>query len=168
MAQAQTAAPALSRDQRKTLDAFIDRLVPKDENGPGAIECGAGDYIDLCLRDYLAAEKPLFVSGLESVNAFAMRTQGAALADLSPEKQDAVLMEVEPSPELRGFFNRVRRLTLEGMFGDPSYGGNKNFAGWDLIRYPGAKLASSPDDQRMKTPAKPYRKALYRVDTYKA
>ncbi len=154
-------AAALSEDQRKTLDAFIDRLVPKDENGPGALDCGAGDYIELCLRDYLAAEKLMFVSGLENVNAFAMRTQGARLAGLSPEKSDAVLAEIEQSSNLRGFFNRVRRLTLEGMFSDPSYGGNKNFAGWDLIRYPGAKLASSAEDQHMKTPAKPYRKALY-------
>ena len=65
------------------------------------------------------------------------------------------------APNLRGFFNRVRRLTLEGMFGDPVYGGNKNFAGWDLIRYPGAKLAVGPEDQSMKTPPKPFRKGLY-------
>ena len=70
-------------------------------------------------------------------------------------------MAIEQDASLRAFFGRVRRLTLEGMFCDPSYGGNKNFAGWDLIRYPGAKLASTPEDQRMKTPAKPYRKALY-------
>ena len=62
---------------------------------------------------------------------------------------------------MKGLFNRVRRLTLEGMFGDPVYGGNKNFAGWDLIRYPGAKLAVGPEDQSMKTPPKPYRRELY-------
>ena len=158
-AQAQTGG--LSKEDRRSLEAFIDRLVPKDENGPGAVECGAADYIDRCFADYLAAEKPMFSQGLASVNAFAMRTQGAALPDLSPEKRDAALMAIEQDTNLRGFFNRVRRLTLEGMFSDPSYGGNKNFAGWDLIRYPGAKLASTPDDQRMKTPPKPYRKALY-------
>src|SRR5690242_18877930 len=50
-------------------------------------------------------------------------------------------------PNLKAFFDRIHRLTLEGMFGDPCYGGNRNFAGWDLIRYPGSKLASSPQDQ---------------------
>ena len=139
----------------------MDRLVPNDENGPGAVEGGAADYIDLCLRDYLASEKNMFVKGLANTNQFAMRTQGAFLADLPPAKRDAVLTAMEQDPALRGFFNRLRRLTLEGLFSDPSYGGNKNFAGWDLIRYPGAKLASAPEDQRMKSPAKPYRKALY-------
>jgi gluconate 2-dehydrogenase gamma chain len=55
------------------------------------------------------------------------------------------------------FFALIRRLTLEGMFGDPSYGGNRNFAGWDLIRYPGPRLAVAPEDQRMGVEIKPVR-----------
>jgi gluconate 2-dehydrogenase gamma chain len=162
-AAAQAPATALTVEQRKTVDAFVDRLIPKDELGPGAAECGVGEYIDRCLADYLAAEKPLFLEGLANLEVFALRTQGSAFSSLSPEKRDAVLVAIDDNqaPNLRGFFNRVRRLTLEGMFGDPVYGGNKNFAGWDLIRYPGAKLAAGPEDQSMKTPPKPYRKELY-------
>lgn len=156
-------APSMNVEQRKILDAFIDRIIPKDELGPGAVECGVGDYIDRCLADYLAAEKPLFLDGLASLDVFSLRTQGIAFASLTADKQDAVLTAIDnnQAPNLRGFFNRVRRLTLEGMFGDPVYGGNKNFAGWDLIRYPGAKLAVGPEDQSMKTPPKPFRKELY-------
>jgi hypothetical protein len=65
------------------------------------------------------------------------------------------------APNLRPFFNRARRLMLEGMFGDPYYGGNKNFAGWDLIRYPGPRVAVGPEDQQMTAPPKPYRKSAY-------
>jgi gluconate 2-dehydrogenase gamma chain len=108
------------------------------------------------------------LDGLAAVDSFARASQGAPFADLSPEKRDAVLAAIDSSnpnnnqaPNLRGFFTRVRRLTLEGMFCDPSYGGNKNFAGWDLIRYPGARLAVGPEDQRMKTPPALYRKPLY-------
>jgi gluconate 2-dehydrogenase gamma chain len=162
---AKSAAPAtaLSPDQRRVLEAFIDRLVPKDELGPGAVECGAAEYIDRCLADYLANEKTVFVQGLAAVDAYARTSQGGPFADLLAEKRDAVLTAIDTgqAPNLRGFFNRARRLTLEGMFGDPSYGGNKNFAGWDLIRYPGAKMAVGPEDQSMKTPPTPYRKALY-------
>jgi gluconate 2-dehydrogenase gamma chain len=145
------------------VDAFVDRIIPKDELGPSAAECGVGEYIDRCLADYLAAEKPLFLDGLANLDVFALRTQGIAFSSLPPDKRDAVLMAIDDNqaPHLRGFFNRVRRLTLEGMFGDPVYGGNKNFAGWDLIRYPGAKLAAGLEDQSMKTPPKPYRKELY-------
>jgi hypothetical protein len=64
-------------------------------------------------------------------------------------------------PVAKQFFARVRRLTLEGMFSDPWYGGNRNFAGWDLIRYPGPRLAVAPDDQKMSAPPKPYRRSAY-------
>ena len=156
-------ATALSPEQRRILEAFIDRLVPKDELGPGAVECGAAEYIDRSLADYLAQEKTMFVKGLDDLDAYARKSQAAPFAQLSPEKRDAVLTAIDTgqAANLRGFFNRARRLTLEGMFGDPSYGGNKDFAGWDLIRYPGAKMSVSPEDQSMKTPPVPYRKALY-------
>jgi gluconate 2-dehydrogenase gamma chain len=162
-AAAQVPATVFSAEQRRILEAFIDRLIPKDESGPGAVECGVGDYIDRCLADFLAAEKPQFLEGLAGLDLFALRTQRIAFASLTAEKRDEVLTAIDnnQAPNLRGFFNRVRRLTLEGMFGDPVYGGNKNFAGWDLIRYPGAKLAVGPEDQKMKTAPTPYRKELY-------
>lgn len=158
-----TPATVFSAEQRRILEAFLDGLVPSDENGPGAVECGAANYIDLSLADYLASERTAFLEGLAAVDAFARASQGAPFANLSAEKRDAVLAALDgnQAPNLRGFFNRVRRLALEGMFCDPSYGGNKNFAGWDLIRYPGARLAVGPEDQRMQTPPAPYRKPLY-------
>jgi hypothetical protein len=50
---------------------------------------------------------------------------------------------------------------LEGMFGDPHYGGNKNFAGWDLIKYPGPRPAVSPEMQKMGEPIAPYRRSAW-------
>jgi gluconate 2-dehydrogenase gamma chain len=158
-----TAATVFLPEQRRVLEAFIDRLVPKDENGPGAVECGVGEYIDRSLADYLAAEKMTFLDGLAALDSYARSSQGQAFAELTPEKRDQVLTAIDnnQAPNLRGFFNRVRRLTLEGMFSDPYYGGNKNFAGWDLIRYPGVRLAVAPEDQSMKALPKPSRRSAY-------
>ncbi len=165
-AAAQTPATALSPAEMKTLEAFVDRLVPKDELGPGAVECGAANYIDRALADALSAEKGSFVQNLASVDALAHSTHSAAFASLSPEVRDELLTSMENGtaagfPAARQFFGRVRRLTLEGMFSDPWYGGNTNFAGWDLIQYPGPRLATTLADQSMKTPPKPYRKSAY-------
>ena len=60
----------------------------------------------------------------------------------------------------RSAFLRLRQLTLEGTFSDPFYGGNKNFAGWDLLRYPGPRLAVAPDDQKIEMP-KPIRRSVH-------
>jgi gluconate 2-dehydrogenase gamma chain len=165
-AAAQVPQTALSADERKTLEAFIDRLVPKDENGPGAVECGAATYIDRALAGALAAEKGSFTDGLAQTDKLARSTRNTAFADLAPEVRDDLLTTMDNGtaagfPNARAFFNRVRRLTLEGMFSDPYYGGNKNFAGWDLIRYPGPRLAVAPEDQKMSTPPKPYRRSAW-------
>jgi gluconate 2-dehydrogenase gamma chain len=48
------------------------------------------------------------------------------------------------------FFNTVRAHTMEGMFADPLYGGNKNFAGWKLVGFPGAQAVFTPSDLKSK------------------
>lgn len=157
---------ALTPDQRRLVEAFADRLIPKDENGPSATECGAPNYIDRQLADYLASEKASFVEGLNATNAYAMKSHGKNFVDLTSEMQDMVLTEIEGGraegfANSRAFFNRFRRLTLEGAFSDPYYGGNKNFAGWDLIGYPGPRLAVGPDEQKMKVTIKPVRMSVW-------
>jgi gluconate 2-dehydrogenase gamma chain len=158
---------ALTPDQLKLVDAFADRLIPKDENGPGASECGAANYIDRQLADYLAPEKPAFIEGLKSIEAFAVKSQGKPFTELSAEAKDAVLTAMDSgtaegfTPNSRTFFTRIRRLTLEGTFSDPFYGGNKAFAGWDLIGYPGPRLAVSPEEQKMHVTIKPVHSSVW-------
>ena len=157
---------ALTPDQLKLVEAFADRLIPKDGNGPSASECGAHNYIDRQLADYLASEKTSFVDGLNATNAYAMKSHGKNFADLTPEMQDMVITAVESGQtegfaNSRAFFTRIRRLTLEGAFSDPYYGGNKNFAGWDLIGYPGPRLAVLPEDQQIKVTIKPVRMSVW-------
>jgi gluconate 2-dehydrogenase gamma chain len=159
-ASAQTRETALTPEQLKTLEAMLDRIVPKDELGPGAVECGAAVYIDRSLAGALAGEKAAFIEGLAGVDVLARSSHNAAFAELSPEVRDELLTGMENGTG-RQFFARVRRLTLEGMFSDPYYGGNRNFAGWDLIRYPGPRLAVGPEDQKMSVPPKPYRRSAY-------
>ncbi len=157
------AAAAFLPAQRRILEAFIDRIIPSDESGPGAVESGAAEYIDRAFVEFLAGEKESFAAGLAAVDAFARTSQGAPLAELSAEKRDAVLTAIDngQANNLRAFFTRARRLTLEGMFCDPYWGGNKNFAGWDLIRYPGVRLSVTPEDQKMNKPVTTIHRSAY-------
>jgi gluconate 2-dehydrogenase gamma chain len=152
---AQTTGPVFSATQKSCLEAFTNRLVPHDEYGPGAVECGVVEYIERTLADPQIGGKTAVLAGLDALDEFSRATHGAPLAELSPDQQDALLTALEKNSAT--FFALIRRLTLEGMFGDPSYGGNRNFAGWDLIRYPGPRLAVAPEDQRMGVETKPVR-----------
>lgn len=166
-AAAEPVAPVFSDAQRLLLRALVDRLVPRDENGPSASECGVAIYIERALAGPSASEKGQFLEGLAAVDVFARTAQGSSFAELGPEKQDEVLMAVESNSAAgfrtgsRMFFYHLRRLTLEGMFSDPFYGGNRDFGGWDLIRYPGPRLGVSEEDQKMRVAIKPVHASAY-------
>lgn len=143
---------------------LVDRIIPADELGPGALECGAANYIDVQMAEYLQPQKDAWVAGLEALDAFAAQTQGSPFAELSAEQRDAVLnaMTGNSGPQdLRTFFNIARTYTMQGTFGDPHYGGNTNGKGWDIIRYPGPRAATTADMQRMDKAAEPYRKSAW-------
>jgi hypothetical protein len=53
------------------------------------------------------------------------------------------------------FFQTLITHTRIGMFCDPVWGGNVNFAGWDLMGYPGIKLVWTAEDQAVNSTPKP-------------
>jgi len=168
LAQAARAAPYvnLSPAEAATLEAVVARLIPNDGNGPGALEAGASRYIDGALGDALAAHRPAYAAGLAALDAYARTAAGAAFAELAPERQDGVLTDLEQNratgftPSSAAFFDLVLGHTLEGTFGDPNYGGNRDFIGWELLGYPGLALAVTAEQQRMSAaPTPDYRSA---------
>lgn len=91
--------------------------------------------------------------GIEFVDAYAQSQYQQDFVDLSAEQQDQVLTDMDEDtatgfegPSARAFFTQLRNDTIEGMFSDPMYGGNRNLVGWTLIGYPGAQRNYTPDD----------------------
>ena len=162
-APAPSVASVFNPDQMRLIDAVVNRLIPSDELGPGAGEAGVPFYLARSFAGHLSGERNVFSEGLAAIDAAARARHDTAFVQLSPAQQDVFLTAMEKNeipgfrPDSRTFFNRIRQLTLEGMFGDPWYGGNKAFAGWDLIRYPGPRMAVSAEDQRLREPVRPLR-----------
>ncbi len=169
LAQAASAAPYanLTAAEAATLEALVARLIPNDANGPGALEAGAARYIDGALRDALAAQRPAYAAGLTALESYARSQAGASFAALPPERQDELIDDLEQSrapgftPSSGAFFELVLGHTLEGTFGDPHYGGNQDFIGWELIGYPGLRLAVTAEQQRMDAKLEPLQSSAY-------
>ncbi len=149
--------PVLSAAESATLAAVCARIIPTDENGPGATEARAAAYIDRALGGWLASSRAEYATGLADVDAAARSSAGRPFVDLTPGQQDAVLTTLENTP----FFGLVRTHTIQGTFCDPAYGGNMNFVGWDLLGYPGVRLNVTAADQRMSAYARPVRRSAY-------
>lgn len=152
------AAPRnLTAGEREILDAMIGRLIPSDESGPGATEAGALDYIDRELGGALAGSRELYRAGLLALDRYAEYARGAPFMGLPEHEQDSVLFDLQTGGATgsgagflgssAAFFNTVRAHTWQATFGDPAYGGNRDFIGWDLIGYPGPRRAVSAEDQ---------------------
>jgi gluconate 2-dehydrogenase gamma chain len=149
----------LSAAEAETLRAIVARLIPADENGPGALEARADRYIDRGLAGALKSSRAAYTAGLAGVNTQAQSLKGAAFSKLAPADQDAVLTNIEHTSA--AFFNLVRTHTIQGTFSDPFYGGNANFAGWDMIGYPGARVVVSSNLQDIGKKPEPSRKSAY-------
>jgi len=155
----------LTAPEADTLEAVVARLIPTDENGPGATEARAAYYIDRALGGALSASREIYAAGLAATDAYARASKGAAFATLAPADQDAILGQMEEGvatgfePSSGSFFNLVRGHTIQGTFCDPYYGGNADFVGWDLIGYPGLRLVVTEDDQRLDAPQARHRSA---------
>jgi gluconate 2-dehydrogenase gamma chain len=156
------------------LDAVVARLIPSDALGPGAKEAGATRYIDRALAGALSSSRQAYTAGLAALDRYARSSRGKAFAELSPTDQDSVLIDVETGTATgftgssAAFFNMVLNHTHQGTFGDPYYGGNQNFAGWDLIRYPGVRTMVSPTDQKAleSQQLKPNHKSAYDYESF--
>lgn len=97
--------------------------------------------------------RDLYRSGLASLEAFTQARFGASFADLPEAQQDAVVGALADDeadgfedPGAADFFDLLQGHTVEGMFSDPAYGGNRDMVGWRLIGFPGAQRAYTPRD----------------------
>jgi gluconate 2-dehydrogenase gamma chain len=184
-AEAQTTAAPVPEGQLKTLtrleydtlDAICSRLIPSDENGPGAREAKAARYIDWGLSGALnasAARAPAtvreqYAAALAAIEAHAISTKGNAFAKLAPADQDALITQLQNSqiPNApTGFFNTIRTHTIQGTFSDPFYGGNYNGIGWEIIKYPGVRTTVPAEYQQWNVELKPNRQSAYDHDMF--
>jgi gluconate 2-dehydrogenase gamma chain len=146
-----------NHDDAATIAAFTERLMPGAPDKPGASDAGVLNYIDLALSGAYADLQDFYRRGLAQLEAYCRKTHSGPFQRLSAAQQDEVIAALEEGkatgfawPTAQEFFSTVRTHTMEGMFADPLYGGNKDFAGWRLVGFPGAQAMFTPIDLQSK------------------
>ncbi len=162
----------LTAEEADLLEAICARIIPSDASGPGAREARAAHYIDRALGGALRESREAYRAGFAAFDRYCRSSRRAAFTALSERDQDSVLIDVEtgaatgfPASSAQ-FFAMVRTHTLQGTFGDPYYGGNANFVGWDLIGFPGLRLNVSAEDQRLGARLTPTHKSAYDTEMF--
>jgi gluconate 2-dehydrogenase gamma chain len=144
-------------DDARTIKAFAERLMPGAPGKPGATDADVLNYIDLALSGAYNDQQDFYRRGIAQLDAHCIATYGKAFANLTAARQDETIAALEHGkapefvwPAAQAFFNTVRTHTMEGMFADPLYGGNKDFAGWRLVGFPGAQMQFTAEDMQSK------------------
>ena len=151
------------------IDAATERLIPDQEDGLGAKGAAVTVFIDRQLAGpYGRAERwymqgpwedgikeqgyqlkltpaELYRTAIRDIDAWCRKQHGGAFVSLPGADQDSVLHGLEngdvqlvdvPS---KVFFTTLWNNTIEGFLADPMYGGNRGFAGWKLVGFPGPR-----------------------------
>ena len=144
----QSKDPAIfAPEQWQTVAAIAARIIPTDHQ-PGATEANCVNFIDKALANEDAESRIDFDAGLTALESLCRGQLGKSFIDLPPAEQDRVLRSMEAGTSTQwpaegiadmDFFELVRAMTIMGFMADPKYGGNAEFSGWKVARYPGPR-----------------------------
>jgi gluconate 2-dehydrogenase gamma chain len=157
----------LNETEHAFVVAAVDTIIPADELSLSGSDCGCATYIDRQLASawgggakmYRAGpyvkgkpeqgyQLPLtpaefMTTGIAAANVWSRKTYGHDFDRLDAGKRIEALKAMEGGKaqfenfSSRAFFARVLAMTMEGFFGDPIYGGNRNKASWKMLGFPG-------------------------------
>lgn len=149
-----------------TVEAIAARVIPGTPADPGAREADVIVYIDRTVAGYHHDLQPLYRRGVWELDSYSNDLYGTPFVELPEESQDKILHEISAVPAhptaqvgeteaerlglhvLTRFFSVVRQHTIEGMFCDPAYGGNRDGVGWRLLGFPGARWGYSEEEMQ--------------------
>ncbi len=137
--------PILPLAYSVTLRAMCDRLVPAETGvalAAGALSVGAFEYILREIgRPEMKSTRRTLMRGAAVLNRQAKARLGVIFHSADGEKQDMVIQSLLDGDGASAkfapaeFVRTMVGLTLEGMFSDPIWGGNKGGEGWKAIGY---------------------------------
>ncbi len=123
--------------QARTVEAIAEQIIPADDH-PGAKDARVLYYMDRSLAGDLRRFRKNYERGLVHVDQASRAAHGKPFAALKWEQQMAVLQKLETEAGERGaFFRLIRQHTMEGYYGDPKYGGNRDSVSWKMLGFKG-------------------------------
>lgn len=132
---------SFSLKQANCLGAICEQIIPTDEY-PGAIDAGVLNYIDRQIYIRFPELKELYHKGIQSINSYCTDAYHKEFIELPWDEQTSVLQAMEKGelPEehwigisQRNFFQTVRRNTMQGFYGAPHHGGNKDYISYRMM-----------------------------------
>ncbi len=124
------------------LAAVCEQIVPQDDD-PGAIQAGVPNFIDKQLTGPYKRFQSQYRSGLQGIHEASRQMFGKDFISLTWASQTEVLKAMEAGKvsgdvwkeqSAASFFNLVRDHTMQGFYGSPRHGGNRDYASYRMLK----------------------------------
>ena len=135
----------LKVEEARTLAAMCDRIIPPDADSPGAEWASVVNYIDIQLCGPFQYLQDKYRDGIASLERTSQKQFGKSFAALEDAQQTQMLAALEKndapkelwtSVSAGEFFEMVLPHTMQGYYGDPRHGGNRERASWKMLGLP--------------------------------
>jgi gluconate 2-dehydrogenase gamma chain len=121
----------LTDNEALALTAICEQIIPADDT-PGAAWANVVVYIDRQLTRKFKEHRQAYRDGI----AAADRMAGGSFAGADAGKQLATLRQMEKNKATKPFFELVVTHTMQGFYGNPRHGGNREYASWRMLGVP--------------------------------
>ena len=128
--------------EAKLLTAVCEQIIPADQD-PGATDAGCVNFIDKQLTTHYRRYSDRYRLGLANLQATSRALCGKDFEQLSFDEQTAMLKKAEagklPKEHWKDvrpneFFNVVLKHTMQGFYGSPRHGGNRNYVSYRMLK----------------------------------
>lgn len=131
----------LTIPQAAMIESISEQMIPADES-PGGKVAGVVFYIDGVLAGPFGKfYRTNYEEGLAMIDAASQKQFGGNFASLSSDHQAAILQALQSGHSRREsrheFFGLLWRHVMEGYYGNPEHGGNRDGASWKMIGFEG-------------------------------
>lgn len=132
----------LTAEEASLLSAISDRIIPEDTNGPGATQAGVIYYIDKQLYEVFKDDQQTYRNGLKAIDSSCQQLHAAHFEDLDIDSRDLFLEKMEQNNlpgeywkknSASGFFSMIIKHSMQGFYGPPRHGGNKNYISYKIM-----------------------------------
>lgn len=131
----------LTPEEARLVEAVAEQIIPSDRD-PGAREAGVVFFIDRQLDGPYRRFAGTYHAGLACLTKTCMSLFGNAFEALAWPDQTRVLQALEANKVAKGlwtqpsapeFFNLIRDHSMQGFYGSPRHGGNKNYVSYKML-----------------------------------
>ncbi|WP_319592402.1 gluconate 2-dehydrogenase subunit 3 family protein [uncultured Draconibacterium sp.] len=129
-------------EEANCIIAFCEQIIPADES-PGATSAGIIHYIDKQLSGVFHYDQTSYRNGIKNLQNYCTKKFGKKFEAIEFGQQTNILSSMEagelttedwPDGNASSFFNLILSHTMQGFYGSPIHGGNKNYMSFEMLR----------------------------------